>query len=107
MATRRNIHTENKSPNPPTRENREHMELKLELDELKKLVDKQSETLRKIHQAIVGDKEFGQEGLVEMVKKHEDWIQGQKYMWAKIYGGIIVGSSAIGYILNVILKSIN
>ena len=82
------------------------MELKLELDELKKLVDKQSETLRKIHNAIVGDKEFGQEGLVEMVKKHDDWIQSQKYMWAKIYGGIIVGSSAIGYIINFVLKSI-
>jgi hypothetical protein len=104
MATRKTIPNEN---TPLTRENKEHMELKGELDELKKLVDKQSETLRKIHQAIVGDKEFGQEGLVEMVKKHEDWIQGQKYMWAKIYGGIIVGSSAIGYILNVILKSIN
>lgn len=106
MASRRTTSIDTK-PTTTTRENREHMELKLELDELKKLVDKQSETLRKIHQAIVGDKEFGQEGLVEMVKKHEDWIQGQKYMWAKIYGGIIVGSSAIGYILNVILKSIN
>lgn len=104
MATRKITSNDN---TPLTRENKEHMELKGELDELKKLVDKQSETLRKIHQAIVGDKEFGQEGLVEMVKKHEDWIQGQKYMWAKIYGGIIVGSSAIGYILNVILKSIN
>ena len=91
---------------PSTRESKEHMELKLELDELKKLVDKQSETLRKIHNAIVGDKEFGQEGLVEMVKKHDDWIQSQKYMWAKIYGGIIVGSSAIGYIINFIVKNI-
>jgi len=91
---------------PPTRDSKEHMELKLELDELKKLVDKQSETLRKIHNAIVGDKEFGQEGIVEMVKKHDDWIQSQKYMWAKIYGGIIVGSTAIGYIINYIIKSI-
>lgn len=83
------------------------MDLKREIDELKALVDKQSETLRKIHNAIVGDKEFGHEGLVEMAKKHDDWIDAQKYMWAKIYGGIIVGSSAIGYILNVILRSIN
>jgi hypothetical protein len=103
MATRKTIPNENA---PLTRENKEHMELKGELDELKKLVDKQSETLRKIHHAIVGDKEFGQEGLVEMVKKHDDWIQSQKYMWAKIYGGIIVGSTAIGYILNIVLKTI-
>jgi hypothetical protein len=103
MAIRKKISEET---TPSTRESKEHMELKLELDELKKLVDKQSETLRKIHNAIVGDKEFGQEGLVEMVKKHDDWIQSQKYMWAKIYGGIIVGSSAIGYIINFIVKSI-
>lgn len=104
MALRKSITNEGSSP---IKENKEHMELKRELDELKKLVDKQSETLRKIHNAIVGDKEFGHEGIVEMVKKHEDWIESQKYMWAKIYGGIIVGSTAIGYILNVILKSIN
>jgi len=103
MAIRKKISEE---PTQLTRESKEHMELKLELDELKKLVDKQSETLRKIHNAIVGDKEFGHEGLVEMVKKHDDWIQSQKYMWAKIYGGIIVGSTAIGYILNVLLKTI-
>jgi hypothetical protein len=103
MAIRKKISDEN---TPSTRDSKEHMELKLELDELKKLVDKQSETLRKIHNAIVGDKEFGHEGLVEMVKKHDDWIQSQKYMWAKIYGGIIVGSTAIGYILNIVLKTI-
>jgi hypothetical protein len=103
MAIRKKISDENI---PSTRDSKEHMELKLELDELKKLVDKQSETLRKIHNAIVGDKEFGHEGLVEMVKKHDDWIQSQKYMWAKIYGGIIVGSTAIGYILNIVLKTI-
>jgi hypothetical protein len=103
MAIRKKISEE---PIQLTRENKEHMELKGELDELKKLVDKQSETLRKIHNAIVGDKEFGHEGLVEMVKKHDDWIQSQKYMWAKIYGGIIVGSTAIGYILNIVLKTI-
>jgi hypothetical protein len=83
------------------------LDLQQQLDELKKCVDRQSETLRKIHNAIVGDKEFGHEGLVELVKKHEDWIVSQKYMWAKIYGGIIVGSSAMGYLLNIILKNFN
>jgi hypothetical protein len=102
MSTNQNTNSKNTSP--LVRENKEHLELKRELDELKNLVDKQSETLRKIHQAIVGDKEFGQEGLVEMVKKHEDWIQSQKYMWAKIYGGILVGSTTIGYIINQIAK---
>lgn len=83
------------------------LDLQQQLDELKKCVDRQSETLRKIHNAIVGDKEFGHEGLVELVKKHEDWIVSQKYMWAKIYGGIVVGSSAMGYLLNIIFKNFN
>ena len=29
----------------------------------------------KIHLALVGDTKFGQEGLVRMVRKHEEWLQ--------------------------------
>jgi hypothetical protein len=42
-------------------------------------------------------------GLVQLVQKHEKWIEGQKYLWAKIYGGIAVGSAIIGYIFKVLL----
>jgi hypothetical protein len=72
---------------------KEYTQLKKELDELKTSVDEQGETLHKIHNAIVGDKDFGHEGLVQLVRKHERWIESQKYMWAKIYGGIAVGSA--------------
>jgi len=78
---------------------KEYIELKKELDELKDSVAEQNETLKKIHSAIVGDREFGQDGLVQMVKKHDQWIEGQKYMWAKIYGGIAVGSGLISLAL--------
>lgn len=71
---------------------KEYIELKNEIDEIKNGMSKQGEVLTKIHQAIVGDREFGQDGLVELVKKHEKWITAQKFMWAKIYGGIAVGS---------------
>lgn len=83
---------------------KEYIELKKELDELKLSVSEQNETLKKIHSAIVGDREFGQDGLVQMVKNHEKWIESQKYMWAKIYGGIAVGSGIITFLLNYILK---
>jgi predicted metal-binding transcription factor (methanogenesis marker protein 9) len=83
---------------------KEYTQLKKELDELKTSVEEQGETLKKIHNAIVGDKDFGHEGLVALVRKHERWIESQKYMWAKIYGGIAVGSAIISILLKFILK---
>ena len=83
---------------------KEYTSLKKELDDLKTSVDEQGETLKKIHNAIVGDKDFGHDGLVQLVRKHEKWIESQKYMWAKIYGGIAVGSALISIIIKFILK---
>ena len=83
---------------------KEYTSLKKELDDLKTSVDEQGETLKKIHNAIVGDKDFGHEGLVALVRKHERWIESQKYMWAKIYGGIVVGSAIISILLKFIFK---
>ncbi len=73
-------------------ESKEYMELKREIADLSACVKNQGETIKKIHNAIVGDKEFGQDGIVQMVRKHDRWITSQKFMWAKIYGGIAVGS---------------
>ena len=55
-----------------------------------------SEKIDKIHLALVGDTKFGQDGLVRMVKKHEVWLEKQKYMYAKIYGGMVVISTIMG-----------
>ena len=85
---------------------KEYNDLKTEIDELKKSVDAQSVTLSKIHIALVGDKEFEQDGLVQLVKKHDTWIEKQKYMWAKIYGGILVGTTILTYIMNYLIKTI-
>jgi hypothetical protein len=79
-----------------------YSELKKEIDEIKKSVDEQGLTIKKIHQAIVGDKDFGQEGIVDIIKKHDDFIESQKNMWAKIYGGIFVGSAIISIVLKFI-----
>jgi hypothetical protein len=83
---------------------KEYTQLKKELDDLKGSVDEQNDTLKKIHNAIVGDKDFGQEGLVGMVRRHDTWIEAQKFMWAKIYGGIIVGSAFVSVIWKIIFK---
>ena len=76
-----------------------YVELKKEIDEIKKSVDEQGLTIKKIHQAIIGDKDFGQEGIVDIIKKHDRFIDAQKNMWAKIYGGIAVGSGLISLAL--------
>lgn len=83
---------------------KEYTELKKELDELKVSVAEQNVVLKKIHNAIVGDKDFGQDGLVTMVNKHDKWIENQKFMWAKIYGGIIVASGFVSLAIKFILK---
>ena len=61
-----------------------YTDLKKEIDDIKKSVDEQGKTIKKIHQAIVGDKDFGQEGMVDIIKKHDKFIENQKFMWAKI-----------------------
>jgi hypothetical protein len=81
-----------------TMETKEYKELKEEIEQLSDCVKKQGECIEKIYNAVVGDEKFGQEGLVQMIKKHDKWITSQKFMWAKIWGGIAVGS-AIGSML--------
>jgi hypothetical protein len=83
---------------------KEYTQLKKELDDLKGSVEEQNETLKKIHNAIVGDKDFGQEGLVGMVRRHDTWIEAQKFMWAKIYGGIVVGSAFVSVVWKILFK---
>lgn len=83
---------------------KEYNELKKELDELKVSVAEQNVFLKKIHSAIVGDKEYGQDGLVTMVNKHDKWIENQKFMWAKIYGGIIVASGCVSIAIKFIFR---
>ena len=83
---------------------KEYRELKIEIEDLKQSMSEQQEILKKIHQAIVGDKEVGQDGLIEVVKKHDKWITAQKYMWAKVYGGIAVGSALGTFLMKYWIK---
>lgn len=85
-------------------ESKEYKELKEELEELSACVKRQGECIQKIYNAVVGDEKFGQEGLVQMVRKHERWITKQKYMWAKIWGGIAVGSALGTFLLKYLDK---
>lgn len=74
---------------------KEYTELKKEVANLDKNMSKVCNKLDKVHNAIVGDLSLGQEGLVRMVKNHQKFIEGQKYMYAKIYGGTIVVATLV------------
>jgi len=71
-----------------------------EYKELKEDFKNISEKIERIHKAVVGDQEFGHLGIVQMVRKHDKWIEKQKFMYAKIYGGVAVG----GILWTLILK---
>ena len=78
---------------------KEYTTLKKEITCIKKDMGNMSEKIDKIHLALVGDTKFGQDGLVRMVKKHEIWLEKQKYMYAKLYGGMVAISTIMGLVI--------
>lgn len=57
-------------------------------------------TLTKLQQTVIGDKEYGQKGLVEQVSEHRKYIESDKSQKAKLIGGTAV----IGVIYTFVLK---
>ena len=76
------------------------VDVKKDLSALQKSSEKMCNQIDKIHTALVGDSKFGQDGLVKMVRRHEERLLRQKYMYAKIYGGMI----AISTITTLLIK---
>lgn len=69
---------------------KEDNELALLHTEIKSLSQKVDRVLR----TLIGDEEMAQEGLVSKVQKHEEYIQGQKLLMAKV-SGIAIGSGVL------------
>lgn len=62
------------------------MHLNKEMEHIKTSLDE-------IKTAIIGNEKFGQEGLVNMVKRHEDYIEKDKKFKNKLLGaGAILGT---------------
>ena len=72
---------------------KEYKELKSEIEEIKV-------SLEEIRKAIIGNPTFGQEGLVDMVKKHEKYIEKDRRFKQKLIGGGVV----LGSVWTIILK---
>lgn len=57
-------------------------------------------TLTKLQQTVIGDKEYGQKGLVEQVNEHRKYIETANAQKAKIIGGTAV----VGVLYTFLLK---
>lgn len=55
--------------------------------------------LHKLNATVVGDAEYGQEGLVQVVKRHSDYIAKDEKFKSKLIGGGIVFGGVWGFIL--------
>jgi hypothetical protein len=69
---------------------KEDNELSLLHSEIKTLSTKVDRVLR----TLIGDEEMAQEGLVQKVQKHEEYIESQKLLMAKV-SGIAIGSGVL------------
>jgi hypothetical protein len=68
--------------------------------EIKDLASKIDRILR----TLIGDEEMAQIGLVYKVEKHEQWIEKQKIVMAKIFGIAIGSGLGGGAIMQLIMK---
>ena len=84
------------------RENRNNKSEILALHEdLKELTSKVDRILR----TLIGDEEMAQKGLVEKVERHDDWIEKQKVVLAKIFG-VAIGSGLFGGVITQLLMKL-
>lgn len=56
-------------------------------------------SLVKLNQTVVGNKEYGQKGLVEQVNEHRKYIEDDKAFKAKLIGGATVIGVLYGFLL--------
>lgn len=64
--------------------------LEKEISSMKQDIQSLEAKVDKLVLAIIGNKDFGDDGLVGMVRKHDAWIESQKFLMAKIYGAMAV-----------------
>lgn len=70
-------------------------ETHIEMADLHKEMKDVSLKVDRILRTLIGDEEMAQEGLVVKVERHEQWIESQKVVLAKIFG-IAIGSGIFG-----------
>ena len=56
-------------------------------------------SLIKLNQTVIGNKDYGQKGLVEQVNEHRKYIEDDKAFKAKLIGGATVVGIVYGFLL--------
>ena len=71
---------------------------------IKREMDRQGVLLERLANAVCGDEEFGQTGLIQQVNQHSDYIEKDKTFKNKIIGGVTVITTIWGIIVTAVLK---
>lgn len=71
---------------------------------IKQEIKKQGVLLERLANAVCGDAEFGQKGLIEQVNEHSDYISEDKTFKNKIMGGITAITTVWGLIITAVIK---
>jgi|TARA_R100000908_G_scaffold43307_1_gene20304 hypothetical protein len=71
---------------------------------IKQEVKKQGVLLERLANAVCGDKDFGQTGLIEQVNEHSAYIDNDKTFKNKIMGGVTAITTLWGVIITALLK---
>jgi cupin superfamily acireductone dioxygenase involved in methionine salvage len=71
---------------------------------IKQEIKKQGVLLERLANAVCGDKDFGQTGLIEQVNEHSDYINNDKNYKNKIMVGITAITTIWGLIITAVVK---
>ena len=71
---------------------------------IKQEIKKQGVLLERLANAVCGDAEFGQKGLIEQVNEHSEYIAEDKTFKNKIMGGITAITTVWGLIITAVIK---
>ena len=71
-----------------------------DMEWIKEKLTEIDDDLKALKQTVIGNKEYGQKGLVEQVNEHRKYLEADKNFKAKVVGGSLV----VGTVCTLILK---
>lgn len=77
---------------------------KQDISFIKTELKKQGVLLEKLTNAVCGDEDFGQKGLIQQVNEHSDYIETDRTFKNKIVGGITAITTVWGLIITAVIK---
>eukprot|EP01043_Picozoa_sp_COSAG02_P049876 COSAG02_NODE_5057_length_4683_cov_2.710733_3_plen_99_part_00 len=71
-----------------------------DMEWIKEKLTEIDDDLKALKQTVIGNKEYGQKGLVEQVNEHRKYLEADKHFKAKVVGGSLV----VGTVWTLLLK---